>query len=105
MHRSPQQYRIAFIFGECNFLLFYVTLKLLELGFAVMYLFYFVVFINSELFPFLFSLNSTQFATPKLIMMSTAPAFVVTTLCLVPCLKGEKMPLGIYTFLIAFFDR
>lgn len=65
----------------------------------------FCCFINCELFPFTFSLNSIQFATPKLIMTSTAPAFVVTTLCLVPCLKGEKIPLGIYSLLISIFDR
>ena len=53
MRRSPHQCRIAFVFGECYFLLFYVTLKLPELGFAVKYLFYFVVFINCELFPLL----------------------------------------------------
>lgn len=53
MCRSPHQCRIAFVFGECYFLLIYVTLKLPELGFAVKYLFHFVVFINGVLFPLL----------------------------------------------------
>lgn len=105
MCRSPHQCRIAFVFGECYFLLFYVTFKLPELGFAVKYLFYFVVFINGELFPLLLAgiLHSLPHQSW---LWRTRTQHLSSQPCVwYHVLKEKKMPLGIYSLLLSFFDR